>query len=127
MTLNPFQGHAPALPTVTRRSLLRASPALMVPLLPAAALAAEDTPVMVLYRQWHALDEAFEGASNDEQDRLYKLMLEVEWRLTRERATCTADLAAKVLILTSIREDYGTIFEPELREQMEALVAGGAA
>ena len=126
-------GPAPGLPALTRRSLLRASPALLASgalasyateVLPAPA----ETPVMALYRQLQALFARCEepGLPEDEFQAAFDLMHEVEQRMTEAPATTLADLAAKVLILTQIRDTTGTIHEPALRDQMEALVAGEA-
>jgi hypothetical protein len=36
--------------------------------------------------------------------------------------TCAADVAAKILALTGLRDDQGAIFEPALLAECEALV-----
>ena len=43
--------------------------------------------------------------------------------MTRESVTGPADLAAKFLALTGLRDGGGTIFEPELLAECETIVA----
>ena len=66
------------------------------------------------------------ATSSEELDRLRAEQTALEWRLTREPVTCPADLAAKFLASTGLRDDQGTISEPDLLAECEALVAGRA-
>jgi hypothetical protein len=85
-----------------------------------------ETPVLRLFREIQAITAVMDdrATSQEEFDRLYAENTALEWRLTREPATCAA---AKVLQLTCLRDDYGTIFEPELKAELEALVGGRGA
>ena len=130
MTLtNPFPGTDEVLPRCTRRSLLGATPALLAPgLLAVPAFASTETPILALYRQHEAIDAAFAGTSDAEGDRLYELLTATEDRISAAVPTCLADLAVKVLILTQLREtSYGTVWEPALHAEMEAIVARALA
>lgn len=127
----PSSGHDRALPAVTRRGLLRASPALMAPaLLAGPALALEPaTPILRLYRECETLTARMDdtATSSEEFDRLYALSTELEEQMEEEPVTCMADLAAKVLVLTGLQETDNTIYDPSVRAECEAILAGGAA
>jgi hypothetical protein len=130
MTLsNPSSGHDPALPSLTRRSLLRASPALLAPcLLAGPALAEAETPILRLFREW----DAAEADVNDrdlpiddaELDRAVESIHALEERIEAEPITCLADLAAKFMVST-VYGDFPA--EKALVAEIEAILAGGAA
>ena len=117
----PPAGHAPGLPTLTRRSLLRASPALLAPVALASCAtevlsAPAETPIMALYRQWEALADASNAPGlTDEQAEAFD---PDRWRIERairaEPATDLRDLAAKVLVISGegvFGLDAATTFE----------------
>lgn len=104
------------------------------PLSPAAlagpALASPaGTPVMRLYIEHQAIAARMNdhATSSEECDRLYPLLIEVERRLAAEPAASMADLAAKVLVHTNLREEPNNCCEPALLAECEALVAGAFA
>ncbi len=142
MTFNPNdpEGRSEGAGPMSRRALFCAPLALAAPALlmgsPAwAGKVAFDnlaplasTPCLDLYRDRERIDAMMEGATDDEGDDLYNRLLAVEKKLNDEPVTCLADLAAKVLVLTQIREaDWGTVYEPQLYEQMEAILAEALA
>ena len=130
MTLsNPSSGHATGLPAVTRRSLLRASPALLAPsLLAGPALASADTPILRLFREWDAAEAAANCSEwplgDDDLDSAVDGISTLEERIEAEPVTCLADLAAKIIVSTC----WGDF--PASRgvtAECEAILAGGAA
>jgi len=131
---DPSPGIDPVLPGCTRRTLLCLPPALLgAALLPAPAWAEgvtfdnlaplPMTPCLALFHEWHRLDGLFQTLSDEEGEATFQQLVSVEQRLSAETATCLADLAAKVLILTQIRDDlHDTPFIPALLAEMEEAV-----
>ncbi len=126
MTLsNPSAGHDPALPTVTRRSLLRASPALLAPcLLTAPGVGSTNTPILRLFREWDDLQVRWQGSPEKEEDWFFEENERLERAVAEEPSTCLADLAAKVIVSTCYGEFAA---EPRVTAECEAILAGGAA
>lgn len=124
MSMTPFPGHDPALPTVTRRTLLRASPAFCVGLLPAQAAADADTPILRLFREWDALQAYWNGAPEDEEDALLAEDTRLESAIEAEPVTCLADLTAKIVV-SSCYGDFA--LAKAIATECEAILAGGAA
>ena len=129
MLQHPTSGHAPALPAVTRRSLLRASPALLAPsLLAGPALASNDTPILRLLREWDAAEADVNGSeppmADEDLDRAVERIHAIEERIEAEPITCLADLAAKFMVST-VYGDFAA--EKALVAEIEAILAGGAA
>lgn len=129
MAQNPTFGHAPTLPGVSRRSLLRAAPALLAPALlasPALAAAGEDpdTPVLALFRAWDALHADLETIPDEEVEAAAERLHAMERRILAEPATGLRDLAAKV-VASSCYGDFPV--EAVVVAECEALLAGGAA
>lgn len=90
---------------------------------------APETPILRLYREYEALVAYMDddATPSDEFDRLYPLSTEIEKQMEREPVTCVADLAAKILVLTGLREADSTIYEPSVRTECAAILAGGEA
>lgn len=91
----------------TRRSLLRAAPALMAPgLLASPVLASTDTPMMALFHEWEAAQAFYNGPEAQKlpeevyNARWLPLSDEFETRAKTTPATDLRDMAAKVLILS---------------------------
>jgi hypothetical protein len=130
MTLStPSSGHAPGLPSVTRRSLLQASPALLAPsLLAGPALAEAGTPILRLFREWDEFQAFWNDTGNSftdqESDAMYRRLCALEERIEAEPVTCLADLAAKIIVST-VYGDFGP--DKWLMDDCEAILAGGAA
>ena len=130
MTLStPASGHAPALSAVSRRSLLRASPALLAPsLLAGPALASGDTPILRLFREWDAAEAAANNSDwplgDDDLDSGVDGISTLEERIEAEPVTCLADLAAKIIVSTC----WGDFpVSKSFTAECEALLAGDAA
>lgn len=112
-------------PHPTRRSLLRAAPALLAPsVLAGPALAETDTPILRLFREWDALQAYWNGAPEDEEDALLAEDTRLESAIEAEPVTCLADLAAKIVVASC----YGD-FAPgrAVTAECEAILVGGAA
>ena len=115
---------------LSRRTLLGAVPTLAAPmaLLPGSiAEAAAETPILSLYRQWAALKDILDnqGQSEEENARLFAVWLDLEERMAAEPATCTQDLAAKMLALSCLPDGSGdSPHDSALEAECEALVAG---
>ena len=126
---NPTSGHDPALLAVTRRSLLRASPALLAPsLLAGPARASTDTPILRLFRAWDEGEADVNGSepptADEDLDRAVERIRAIEERIEAEPITCLADLAAKFMVST-VYGDFPA--EKALIAEIEAILAGGAA
>ena len=130
MTLsNPSSGPDPALLAVSRRSLLRASPALLAPsFLAGPALASTDTPILRLFREWAAAEAAANSSDwpvgDDDLDSAVDGINTIEERIEAEPVTCLADLAAKIIVSTCWG-DYPV--SKGVTTECEALLAGHAA
>jgi hypothetical protein len=123
--------HAAPEVTYSRRTLLRATPALLAPaILPSSALASNalaqgisaDTPILALFREWEAAEVAANdpSASEDEQDASIDLSCEIEKRIVAEPVTCLLDLAAKIVANSS----YGDFkLDASVVAEAEALLA----
>lgn len=112
---------------VARRAILQgflAAPAIAV--LGAPVLASAETPIMVLYREHQATEALMNdtNTSSEEFDRLYIHIGEVEDQMSEIPATCLADLAAKMLALTTLRDEVSTPYDLDLRAECQAFVAG---
>jgi hypothetical protein len=120
---------APALPTVTRRSLLRASPALLAPsFLASQALASTDTSILRLFRESDAagaeVNDRDRPIDDEEFDRAVEHIHALQERIESEPITCLADLAAKFMVST-VYGDFPA--EKALFAEIEAVLARGAA
>lgn len=106
---------------MNRRTLLAALPAAAV--VPGAALAEAETPIVRLYREYNRITDAahahfeagtgFEGKDEDEEmDRLfYNQRGQIEAEMMALPCTCAADFAAKVIVDTaqgSLYSDWNT-------------------
>lgn len=101
---------------MNRRALLKAAPALtLAGAAPAVAAglpqgaAQDDTPVMVLFREWrqqHQLMESLSGLSDEEYDEMSDVRGEIEARLFAEPARDFQDLCAKLLALSLDGADF---------------------
>lgn len=123
----------------TRRDLLRAPLAVAAPVLilglrqPAWAAEATfdnlapivSTPCLDLFREHQRIEAMFQTEPDDGHEALYWRLRAVEDRLNDEIPTCMADLAVKVLVLTQIEDDMGTIYTPRIVEELEAAVERG--
>lgn len=128
---NPRPGAAPGLPNVTRRSLLCSAPALLAPTLlsgpalAAAQVAASDSLVLALFREWDELqafwNDRTRSFTEPESDALFAHLSDIEERLLALPVTSLADLAAKLVVGTTFGD-----FAPDkaVVAECEALLAG---
>ncbi|EYD71601.1 hypothetical protein Rumeso_05002 [Rubellimicrobium mesophilum DSM 19309] len=112
----------------TRRALMKGALAAPAALVGAPALASTDTPIMQLFREFEDMEGRINdhATSSEEADRLYPILRNLEDRMAEEPVTCLADLAAKVLALTTLRDEVGSIYDPGVLAECEALVKGAA-
>ena len=128
--LTPSAGGSPGLPDLSRRALLRATPAVLVPTLlaaPALALSASppETPILAMYRELEAIHARWRGADDEASDACDREAALVEARLAAEPVTSFADLCAKVVALTGFS---GGFAPPEsLTVECKALLAEALA
>lgn len=121
MILLPSGVSAPVMNALSRRSLLRASPALLGSgLLTSTALASStETPVLRLFREWDELQAEMLGCSEDDVDALCTTSSSLERRIVAEPSTGPLDLAAKV-VASSCYGDFPV--EPEVIRESERLL-----
>ncbi|TNC74150.1 hypothetical protein [Rubellimicrobium roseum] len=111
---------------ITRRSLLRAAPALAMPAVLAASVqSTTDTAILSLYRQWKEARALSDAAPRDMPEEEFTALVDVavdlEHAIADAPVTCLEDLAAKVAVCSG-RGEWAL---PEsICLECETLVAG---
>ena len=85
-----------------RRTLLGTIAAVpMVALANTAGASTSPTPILSLFKQWTQLNSDAHGVSEEVCNAAVDQMAVVERQIAKEPVTCTADYAAKILVVTS--------------------------
>lgn len=124
----PRQGN-----TVSRRTLLSAAPAFAI--LPAVAvfpaLAATETPILAMFREWVPMSAWLNGPDGQEApaaqfDRVNAARIALEDRMMAEPAQGPMDVLAKMLARTHYGEDdlMSAALLPQVWSEARAVVAG---